>query len=797
MPGWGVTGLVLFFLAAAQVALTAPVSLTSLAPFSATAGGAGFVLTANGLNFISGAVVRWNGSDRPATLVGPTRMTASIPAGDIAAPGIAYIQVLNPDGGLSNALPFTINPAPTQLEVLPATLAFQIPAGESNPPTEAIRIGSKASANWTAQAVTANGGAWLSVSAASGASTASTPAYLVVTAKTAGLAAGVYSGSVLVQESAATGPLTVPVTFSVKPADVPWPMISLTKTGLQFTAVEGGSAVPSQSFGILDGGQGSLNWTLQTSTYSGGAWLSVSPASGNSLPAPAAFPTATVTANATGLAAGDYYGEITVNAPDATNSPQSVSVHLRVLARASAPGAVVSPAGLIFVAQGTSSPSPQTVRLATSAPGGLTVSNMTVSTASGGNWLDVQPRSLSLTAGVPQTINVQVTTGTLSAGVYQGTVTVPFSDSSTQTVNVLFLVQAGATAARAGASAACNPRKLLAMLRSLGSNFDSPAGWPSPIEVQVIDDCGDQIPNATVMASFSNGDPTLALSSLSDGTYTGTWRPVNSTTQVMVTVRAIRLPLAEASVQAQGKVQSNPNAPFVGSGGIVHAASFASGQPLAPGSIVSVFGGKMAAATAQGAASLPLATTLGGASLLIGGQKAPLYYSSEGQINAQIPFELMPNTRPQALVRLSLPGVEAVTVPEIITLDVARPGVFMADSFGQGVVIDSQGRVVNSFVPAAAGDVVVVYAAGLGPTNPAVRSGEASPLDPLARVTVTPTVTIGGVTAEVTFAGLTPGLVGLYQLNVRIPSGVKPGPAVPLVVTQNGVSSKPVTLAIQ
>ncbi len=779
---------------ATQVALTVPASLTSLVPSSATAGGGGFVLTANGLDFVSGAVVRWNGSDRTTTFISPTQLIATIPATDVAAPGLAYVQVFIPgaSGGLSNALPFTVNPAPIQLEVQPAALTFQATAGGSDPPTQVLRIGSKgASVNWTAQAATVNGGNWLSVSPSSGTASASAPALVVVTAKVAGLAAGVYSGSVSLQESATTGPITVPVTFSVAQAV---PIISLTQTGLQFTAVEGGSAVPTQSFGIQNVGQGSLNPTLQATTFSGGTWLSASLATGAGQP----FPTATVTVNATGLAAGDYYGEIAVSATGASNTPQSVSAQLRVLPRGGAPGAVALPVGLIFIGQaGAASPSAQPVRLATAAPAGLTASNITVSTTSGGSWLDVQPRTLTLAAGVAQNINVQATTGTLAAGLYQGTVTIPFSDGSTITLDVLFLVQSAATPARVGSAAACTPQKLLAVLRTLGSNFASPAGWPSPIVAQVIDDCGSRITNATVVASFSSGDPTLALSSLGDGTYSGTWRPVNSAARVTVTVRANLVPLTEASVQVQGGVQTNPSAPFVSSGGIVHAASFASREPVAPGSIVSVFGGKMAAATAQGAASLPLPTSLGGASLLIGGQKVPLYYSSEGQINAQIPFELAPNTKPQAVVRLSLPGVEAVTVPEIITLDVARPGVFMADAFGQGVVIDSQGRVVNSFVPAAAGDVVVVYAAGLGLTNPAVRSGEASPLDPLARVTVQPTVTIGGVSAEVTFAGLTPGLVGLYQLNVRIPSGVKPGPGVPLVVTQNGVSSKPVTLAIQ
>lgn len=777
---------------ATQVALTVPVSLTSLVPTSATAGGPGFVLTGNGLSFFAGVQLRWNGSDRPTNFVSSTQLTAAISAGDIAAPGTAYVQLFIPGtgGGSANALPFTINAAVRHLDVLPATLTFQAPASGSNPPTQVLRIGSSAvSAAWTAQASTANGGPWLSVSAGSGTASPGASFNVVVTAKTAGLAAGVYSGSVLVQESAATGPLTAPVIFSVLAAA---PLISLTQTGLQFTAVEGSSAVPSQSFGILNSGQGPLNWNLGASPFTGGAWLSVSPATGSSQPAPAAFPSATVTVNPT-LLAGDYYGQIDVSAAGASNSPQSVSVQLRVLPRANNPGAMVSPTGLIFVGPGSA----QTVRLATSAPAGLSAT-VTVATTAGGTWLDAQPRALSLAAGASQTISVSAAPGTLGAGVYQGTVTLTFSDGSTQTVNVLFLIPESTAPARRGFAAACAPKKLIAVMRTLGSNFSPPAGWPSPVEAQVIEDCGSPITNATVVASFSSGDPPLPLVSLGNGIYSGTWRPVNFASQVTVTLRANLVPLAEATLVTQGKVLSNPTAPFISSGGIVNAASFASGQPLAPGSIVSLFGGKMAAATPQGAASLPLPSTLGGARLTIGGQKVPLYYTRDDQINAQVPFELAPNTRPQALVRVSLPGVEAVSVPEIITLDVARPGVFtIPGAVAQGVVINLQGQVVNDAAPATAGDFVVVYAAGLGPTNPAVASGQASPSDPPARVTSAATVTVGGVTADVPFAGLTPGLVGLYQLNVRIPSGVTPGPAVPLVVTQNGVSSNTVTLAIQ
>jgi YD repeat-containing protein len=94
-----------------QTVTTNPLpALTSLNPNQAPAGGSAFTLTVNGTNFVSGAVVRWNGSDRPTTFVNDKQLTAAIPASSLAAAGIANVTVFNPapDGGLSNALNFTV-----------------------------------------------------------------------------------------------------------------------------------------------------------------------------------------------------------------------------------------------------------------------------------------------------------------------------------------------------------------------------------------------------------------------------------------------------------------------------------------------------------------------------------------------------------------------------------------------------------------------------------------------------------------------------------------------------------------
>ena len=100
-------------------------AITSLSPATATAGGATFTLTVTGSGFVNGAVVRWNGANRPTTFVSDTQLTAAIPATDIAAAGTASITVFNPapGGGASNSLTFTINasnPAPAISSLAPA-----------------------------------------------------------------------------------------------------------------------------------------------------------------------------------------------------------------------------------------------------------------------------------------------------------------------------------------------------------------------------------------------------------------------------------------------------------------------------------------------------------------------------------------------------------------------------------------------------------------------------------------------------------------------------------------------------
>jgi uncharacterized protein (TIGR03437 family) len=723
----------------------------------------------------------------------PGSVGVSVKPGPLA-PGVyqgmvtVQVSVANPT---TQSVPVTLTVMPSttaQLQVQPLALNFSIPAGAASPSSQTLSVGNLGSGTlqWTANA---SGGNWLSISPASGASSAGAAASVQATVSVGGLATGVYSGAVTFTSAATSQTITVPVTLSVLAQAQ---TILLSQSGLLFTGVQGGTVVPAQTFGVVNTGQGTINWTATASTLTGGNWLSVTPSSGSSVANSLQIPLVEVDVNASGLAAGQYSGQVKTEASGANNSPQVVTVILSVLPAGSNPGVLVRPTGLIFTAQaGSSSPGSQTVQLGTSSA--ASVGYMGGVITFDGNWLTAVPLTGAISAGNSRTVQVQPALGSLAPGAHKGSLTLLFTDSSpTQVVDMLLVVVSQASsigAERLGAAAAtCVPQVLQAVSRTLSSNFVSAAGWPTSLEAQVIDDCGAARSDAAVVASFSNGDPALALSSLGNGLYTGTWHPVSSSAQAVVTLRAFVPGLTPALVTIQGGVSGNPAAPAVYAGGVVNAASFDKSGVLAPGSIVSVFGTSLASSTA-GAAMLPLPLSLGGASLTIGGIPVPLFYASNLQINAQIPFGLTPNTRPQVVLQTQ----SAIAVPETITLDFARPGIFVTTA-SQGVVINGD-QLVDATHPATAGDVVVIYCTGLGATTPPVATNQTSPA-PAAVAAIQPTVSVGGVNAAVQFAGLTPGSVGLYQVNVQIPPGVPAGSAVSLVMTQGGVSSNTVTIAV-
>jgi uncharacterized protein (TIGR03437 family) len=121
-----------------------------------------------------------------------------------------------------------------------------------------------------------------------------------------------------------------------------------------------------------------------------------------------------------------------------------------------------------------------------------------------------------------------------------------------------------------------------------------------------------------------------------------------------------------------------------------------------------------------------------------------------------------------------------------------------AQGAGQGAILDSSYRLLDSSNGASRGNTVaLIFCTGLGPVYNQPGTGEPSPANPLAGTTTTPVVTIGGVPAMVSFSGLAPGYVGLYQVNALVPAGSAVGSAVPVTISIGGATSNTVTIAVQ
>ncbi|HYL77458.1 MAG TPA: hypothetical protein VEU96_24805 [Bryobacteraceae bacterium] len=647
-------------------------------------------------------------------------------------------------------------------------------------------------------AKTSSGGNWLSVSPAQGTVTASAPVSLAVTADPTGLDPNTYTGVLTLAASDGSITLAVPVTMTISASGQ---AIRLSQTGLTFTAVVGGGASPTQNVTVVDTGSGSFDFSVTASVPAGTPnWLAVTPPGGTS-DSSKPFPSIAVSVAPTGLSAGDYYGQVTIQSRSADNSPEAITVVLHLLAAGTATTPLVQPAGLVFIGvAGGGDPSSQTVTVTNLTANPLTFGS-SVATLDGGKYIVYQPVSSSVAPGSIQ-LTVQPMFGGLNAGIYRGAIVLIFSDGSIQTVGILIVIAPPGTKSGSAERAAsgCTPTQLLPLVTSLGANFNVPASFPASIATRVVDDCGSPLTSGTVVSSFSNGDPPLALVSSADGNWSATWvnRHPDQRSVTITTTAELAAQHLSGSATLSGALNGSANPPLIGAGGIISASSFAPQMPGAPGAMISIFGSQLSSGTAQ-APSLPLGTQLAGTTLTVAGLSMPLLYSSSGQVNALLPFGVPVNTPVQVIAT----NGSQISVPEEIQIATAQPGVFTVDGSGKNqghiyvAALDGSAHLAGPNSSAQVGDVLVMYCAGLGPVNVPVLDGAASPFSPIAFATNAVSVSIGGVNAPVAFAGLTPGFAGLYQINTVVPTGVSPGDRVLVTVTSGTQTSPPVTIAVR
>lgn len=217
---------------------------------------------------------------------------------------------------------------------------------------------------------------------------------------------------------------------------------------------------------------------------------------------------------------------------------------------------------------------------------------------------------------------------------------------------------------------------------------------------------------------------------------------------------------------------------------VVSSADFAS--PAAPGGLISVFGTALSP-TNQATSEIPLPTALAQSCLTVNGQPMPLIFVSSTQVNAQMPFQAVGDV----VMVVHTPGGTSPNFNLVVQEN--APAVFISGSAGPLtdlpiVIRSSTNLLVTSSNPVHIGDNLTLYTTGLGAVSPVIGNGLPGPFSPLSQAVVQPTITLGGSNLNVEYAGLAPGEVGVYQINVTVPGDAPQGLNVPLVISQGTIS---------
>jgi uncharacterized protein (TIGR03437 family) len=206
---------------------------------------------------------------------------------------------------------------------------------------------------------------------------------------------------------------------------------------------------------------------------------------------------------------------------------------------------------------------------------------------------------------------------------------------------------------------------------------------------------------------------------------------------------------------------------------------------LAAGGLISISGTNLSGASQ--ASGFPLATSLGSACYTINGEMLSLYYASPSLVNAQIPYDVT------GTASIVVRGPAGISDPFTFNVQPAAPSVFQNTSISPDqplpyVTRQANGLLVTPSNPAHTGDILQIFLAGMGQTDPPATAGVAPSGSPVQNVVIRPTVTIGGAAAAIVSAHLVPGVAGVYEVDAQVATQTPLGLSVPLTITQAGVS---------
>jgi uncharacterized protein (TIGR03437 family) len=298
----------------------------------------------------------------------------------------------------------------------------------------------------------------------------------------------------------------------------------------------------------------------------------------------------------------------------------------------------------------------------------------------------------------------------------------------------------------------------------------------------------------TLLPAQGNGANPLVVNTGADGQAAVRVRvPANAAVgNIEITATGTNLGNVTFSVAVIGR------APSFTAASIVNAASFAPG--LVPGGLATLFGTGLSEITGT---ELPGgATSHRGVSVSIDGVPVPLFAVSNVSGQEQINFQVRTDLGVPSTVRVEVNNNGAITSVSNVQVLRAQPGIYEYTPQGSSTKYAvatrfSDGQVVGPNTAVSRGDHLTIYVNATGVTLPQLPTGQAAPANPPARTFFQPTVGIGGRGMQVTFSGLTPGLIGLGQINILVGQDAPTGASVPLDVVVEGVASQTSRIAVQ
>ena len=550
------------------------------------------------------------------------------------------------------------------------------------------------------------------------------------------------------------------------------PKLRLDTTTIGPVSIAQGSNGTAQTVNALNAGDGALNLRATTNA----PWLNATVRPQTQCGFAGACIPVGLTLDTANLAKGTYTGVVTISDPNAIDAPQTVTVTVAI-------GGGVPDSLTLYVPK---SGGTVTERFTTARP----VSATANPPANGPSLSVALSNTGSFEATTSYAYNVTSAANSATAeGTYNGSIVISGSTvaSENKTVPVTLNVTSKPVARftnpnvfRIAQDAAKQTQYLIA----------GPAGSGFALGTVTAASASGTWLSAAVVGPYVGitADPTGLKPGSYQGTVTIGSNAANSSVQVPVQLDIV-----------------TAGAPIIYYKGVKSNSTFTP-EVFAQGDLPAVFGEQFTTGEAKVATGAPWPTTLGGATVLINDIPVALYYVSPTQINFQVPFEIPAG---DAVLRVDRDGQRGNSVA--ITVARSAPKLLIATDAQGNVASTPQLTLSNGVVsggaatPVRAGDYLVIYSLGFGPTTPAVSTGQAAPSNPLAGVPGITNVKFGaatpfaaGVSVTPLFVGMTPTYIGLYQINVQIPLDSPRGPAVPVSVqAESGSTTAPLLFNIQ